>query len=78
MAGLPCHFRSPYQFQRARPLAYRIADGLVRDPALLLLRTRLLLQDVVKVYHCRRTTAAEAISIARRWVGQQTRGPHHA
>lgn len=49
-------------------LPYRIANTLAADPALLGIRTRLLLQDTVARYHCRRSTAAEAIGIARRWV----------
>lgn len=53
-------------------LPYRIANTLAADPALLGIRTRLLLQDTVARYHCRRSTAAEAIGIARRWVGRRT------
>jgi len=56
-------------------LPYRIATTLASDPALLGIRTRLLLPDTVARYRCRRSTAAEAIGIARRWVN---RGSTHA
>lgn len=52
-------------------LRYRIADALAAEPALLGLRTRRLLPDTVARFRCRRTTAAEAIAIARRWVGRE-------
>ena len=48
-------------------LRYPIADALVADPALLAVRTRRLLPDTVARFRCRRSTAAEAIAIARRW-----------
>lgn len=51
-------------------LRYRIADTLAADPALLALRTRRLLPDTVARFRCRRSTAAEAIAIARRWVAR--------
>lgn len=50
------------------PIVYRIAERLAADPALLQLRSRRLVPDVVEVCHCGKKTACRAVAHARRLV----------
>lgn len=47
---------------------HRIAAQLAADPALLQLRSRRLVPDVVEVCHCGKKTACRAVAHARRLV----------
>lgn len=53
-------------YVRRFPVAHRIAAELVKDRALLALRTRRLADDVCSVFHVSQTTARLAVAMARR------------
>ena len=50
------------------PIVHRIAARLAADPALLQLRSRRLVLDVVEVCRCGKKTACRAVALARRRV----------
>lgn len=56
----------PALYVRRFPVAQRIASELVKDSALLALRTRLLAEDVSAVFRVHPTTARLAVAMARR------------
>lgn len=55
-----------FDWHRRYPTQHRIADELLRLPAILGFRTRLLERDICNKFGCCASTARAAVAIARR------------